>query len=202
MTFKALRERAPVFAISVLALGVATLAAQNAEAQVAGRPGPIRMPSPVPATTPSTNPQLNLPAGQPPALANVYGLINDLNKRISALEQQVGQLKQVNDQQAQQLQIVSTLAGNLNVSLGATNSKVIGQGQEIAAAKQAIAGLTSNYTTLSTKFANHKHPFSYLEVDYWNVSVVKESHVSGDDMQEVAHIVGNHSVPSTTGAPQ
>ncbi len=190
MTFKTLRALAPVCLIGVSALAVHGAAAQSVRPMPLARVAPTAPPAP---TTPSTNPQLAV--GQIPGAANVYGLISDLNKRVNALEQQVSQLKQINTEQAAQLQSLSSQTKNLSTALGQTNVNLTNQGQDLAATKQSLAGLT-------TKFTNHKHPFSYLAVDYWNVNVVKESHVSGDDMQEVAHITGNHAVPSTTGAPQ
>jgi poly(3-hydroxybutyrate) depolymerase len=192
MTFKTLRAIAPVCVVVAGVMAVSALAVQDAAAQ-SGRPTSIIRVAPATPAPPSTNPQLAV--DQIPGAANVYGLISDLNKRVNALEKQIDQLKQVNAEQTAQLQSLSSQTQNLATALGQTNIKLTSQGQDLAATKQSLAGLT-------TKFANHKHPFSYLAVDYWNVNVVKESHVSGDDMQEVAHITGNHPVPSTTGAPQ
>lgn len=163
MTIRILRH---FISLGVLAAGI--LAAGQASAQATRTPI-MRLPASTPAPAPAAvNPQLVV--NQIPGLVDVRVLINDLTKRVSALEQENASLKQqltstnatasdaLSKFKAAQSEINLKASLRMNAMDAATNARFGAQDTRFNTQDAAMV-------TLSERVEHHKHGYTFMSYD-------------------------------------
>ena len=113
-----------------------------------------------------------------------------MHDQMADLKAQVAALKQANETLAARVQ-------SLDAGLGQVLT------QNVTQAKQ-IADLTSQLGSVSTKLANHRHPFKYARISYHSQAFVTDVGGIGskDKYENGAVITGTTDVTSTTEPAQ
>jgi hypothetical protein len=161
-------------------LTAGTLVAGQAGAQVTRTPI-MRLPAPAPAPA-AVNPQLTV--NQIPGLVDVRVLINDLTKRVSALEQENASLKQqvasanasasngagaVSDAlskfKAGQSEINLKVSLRMNAMDAASNTRFGAQDTRFNAVDTRFTAQDAAMVTLSERVEHHKHGYTYMSYD-------------------------------------